>query len=74
MATMGMGCMNVLMTLVSMVMIEKAGRKTLMIIGLGGTCVTTVLLMISLLTVVCIIVQLRETVDLAASMVNKIDF
>lgn len=51
MATIGMGCMNVFMTLVSMVMIEKAGRKTLMIIGLGGTCVTTVLLMISLLTV-----------------------
>jgi hypothetical protein len=34
--TLGMGGMNVLMTIVSLAIIEKAGRKTLMLIGLVG--------------------------------------
>ncbi|XP_021914514.1 solute carrier family 2, facilitated glucose transporter member 1-like isoform X7 [Zootermopsis nevadensis] len=47
-ATLGMGAVNVFMTLVSMVIVEKAGRKTLLLIGFAGMCVTTVLLTISL--------------------------
>ena len=47
-ATLGMGGMNVLMTLISLVIIEKAGRKTLQLIGLGGMFVVTVLLTIFL--------------------------
>jgi len=43
-----MGGMNVLMTLISLVIIEKAGRKTLQLIGLGGMFVVTVLLTIFL--------------------------
>jgi len=48
-ATLGMGAMNVAMTFVSLVAIEKAGRKTLMIAGLTGMFTMTTLLLISLL-------------------------
>jgi len=44
-ATLGMGTINVLMTFVSLVLIEKAGRKTLMIVGLAVMCVSTTILM-----------------------------
>merc|ERR1712142_318220 len=49
-ATLGMGTMNVLMTFVSLVLIEKAGRKTLMVIGLTVMFLMTTLLLVSLLT------------------------
>lgn len=47
-ATLGMGGMNVLMTVLSLAIIEKAGRKTLMLIGLGGMFVDVILLTICL--------------------------
>jgi len=47
-ATLGMGAVNVLMTVVSMFIVEKAGRKTLLLIGFAGMCCTTILLTISL--------------------------
>ena len=50
-ATLIMGTINVLMTFVSLVLIEKAGRVTLMIVGLSIMFVTTTLLMICLLAV-----------------------
>ncbi|XP_017785424.1 PREDICTED: solute carrier family 2, facilitated glucose transporter member 1-like isoform X2 [Nicrophorus vespilloides] len=43
-ATMGMGSINVLMTIVSLVLVEKAGRKTLLLIGFSGMGVVTLLL------------------------------
>jgi len=49
-ATLGMGSMNVLMTIVSLILIEKAGRKTLMLVGLSSMLVMTTLLLVSLLT------------------------
>jgi len=49
-ATLGMGTMNVAMTFVSLVLIEKLGRKTLMLIGLVFMALMTVLLLVSLLT------------------------
>merc|ERR1711971_1045995 len=49
-ATLGMGTMNVLMTFVSLVLIEKAGRKTLMVIGLVFMFAMTTLLFSALLT------------------------
>jgi len=49
-ATLGMGSMNVLMTVVSLILIEKAGRKTLMLAGLSAMLVMTTLLLASLLT------------------------
>ena len=49
-ATLGMGTMNVLMTVVSLVLIEKAGRNTLMISGLCGMFITTTLILVALLT------------------------
>ena len=51
-ATLGMGAMNVLMTFVSLILIEKAGRKTLMVIGLCIMFLMTTLLLASLLTFV----------------------
>merc|ERR1711892_101082 len=49
-ATLGMGSMNVTMTFISLVLIEKAGRKTLMLIGLMAMFLMTTLLLASLLT------------------------
>ncbi|XP_018300970.1 solute carrier family 2, facilitated glucose transporter member 1 isoform X2 [Mycetomoellerius zeteki] len=47
-ATMGVGAMNVLMTIVSLVLVEKAGRKTLLLVGFSGMFVDTALLAICL--------------------------
>jgi len=47
-ATLGMGSMNVAMTFISLVLIEKAGRKTLMVVGLSIMLVTTTVLLICL--------------------------
>merc|ERR1719391_1938255 len=49
-ATLGMGAMNVAMTFVSLALIEKAGRKVLMLAGLSAMLVMTTLLLASLLT------------------------
>ncbi|KAK2586883.1 hypothetical protein KPH14_009820 [Odynerus spinipes] len=48
-ATMGVGAMNVLMTVVSLILVEKAGRKTLLLVGFGGMFVVTTLLTICLI-------------------------
>ncbi|XP_076044613.1 solute carrier family 2, facilitated glucose transporter member 1-like isoform X2 [Oratosquilla oratoria] len=48
-ATIAMGTMNVIMTVISLVLVEKAGRKTLMLIGLSGMLVDTLLLTLCLL-------------------------
>lgn len=48
-ATMGMGAVNVLMTVISLVLVEKAGRKTLMLVGFAGMTVDTLLLTFALL-------------------------
>lgn len=53
-ATMGVGAMNVLMTIVSLVLVEKAGRKTLLLVGFAGMFVDTVLLAICLVFAVSI--------------------
>jgi SP family facilitated glucose transporter-like MFS transporter 1 len=47
-STLGMGVINILMTLVSLVLIERAGRRTLHLTGLGGMAGTTVVLVICL--------------------------
>ncbi|XP_015114745.1 solute carrier family 2, facilitated glucose transporter member 1 isoform X2 [Diachasma alloeum] len=47
-ATMGVGAMNVVMTLVSLVLVEKCGRKTLLLFGFGGMVIDTALLTISI--------------------------
>ncbi|KAJ8950506.1 hypothetical protein NQ318_015250, partial [Aromia moschata] len=48
-ATLGMGGINVLMTVVSLFLVEKAGRKTLLLIGFGGMAIDTTLLTIGML-------------------------
>ena len=47
-ATLGMGSMNVIMTVISMFIVERAGRKTLLLIGFTGMCIDTLLLTIAL--------------------------
>lgn len=47
-STMGMGVINVLMTLVSLVLVEKAGRRTLHLTGLAGMAITTLILTLCL--------------------------
>merc|ERR1712241_401629 len=47
-ATLGMGAMNVAMTFVSLALIEKAGRKVLMLSGLSVMVVCTTMLLICL--------------------------
>uniref|UniRef100_A0A915KI94 Major facilitator superfamily (MFS) profile domain-containing protein n=1 Tax=Romanomermis culicivorax TaxID=13658 RepID=A0A915KI94_ROMCU len=47
-ATVGIMVVNVLMTLVSTAVVDKAGRRTLHLAGLGGMCLSTVLLVVTL--------------------------
>ncbi|GJQ84965.1 hypothetical protein Trydic_g565 [Trypoxylus dichotomus] len=47
-ATLAVGAINVLMTVVSLVLVEKAGRKTLLLVGFGGMVIDTFLLTIAL--------------------------
>ncbi|CAL7952480.1 unnamed protein product [Xylocopa violacea] len=47
-ATMGVGAMNVLMTFISLILVERAGRKTLLLIGFTGMFIDTALLAICL--------------------------
>lgn len=53
-ATMGMGFINVLMTIVSLVLVERAGRKTLLLIGFCGMTIDTILLTIAMIFAVSI--------------------
>lgn len=48
-ATLGMGAINVFMTLVSLVLVEKAGRKTLLLVGFAGMTVDIVFLTLAML-------------------------
>ncbi|CAH1176086.1 unnamed protein product [Phaedon cochleariae] len=48
-ATMAMGGVNVLMTIVSLFLVERAGRKTLLMVGFAGMAVDTTLLTIGLI-------------------------
>lgn len=45
---MGLGAINVLMTVVSLVLVERAGRKTLLLAGFGGMAVDTLILTIAM--------------------------
>lgn len=47
-ATLVVGVVNVLMTFVSLVLVEKSGRKTLLVFGFVGITITTTLLALSL--------------------------
>jgi SP family facilitated glucose transporter-like MFS transporter 1 len=51
-ATLGVGVMNVLMTFVSLVLVEKAGRKTLLLTGFIGMAISVSFLFVCLLFVV----------------------
>jgi len=48
-ATLGMGTLNVIMTLISLFLVELSGRKTLLLIGFSAMFVDTVLLTIALM-------------------------
>ncbi|XP_050429864.1 solute carrier family 2, facilitated glucose transporter member 1-like isoform X2 [Adelges cooleyi] len=50
-ATLGMGSLNVIMTLTSLFLVELSGRKTLLLIGFSAMFVDTVLLTIALMFV-----------------------
>lgn len=47
-ATLATGAVNVFMTLVSLVLVERTGRKTLLLIGFAGMCLDTFLLTFAL--------------------------
>ncbi|KAI3358195.1 hypothetical protein L3Q82_003194 [Scortum barcoo] len=48
-ATIGAGIVNTVFTVVSLFLVEKAGRRTLHLLGLGGMAVSAVLMTVSLL-------------------------
>lgn len=48
-ATLGMGAINVFMTVVSLILVEKAGRKTLLLVGFSGMTVDITLLLFALI-------------------------
>lgn len=60
-ATMGVGAMNVLMTFISLILVERAGRKTLLMIGFTGMFVDTALLAICLAFAVSIRPRMNVT-------------
>ena len=43
-ATMGVGGLNVLMTIVSVLLVDRFGRRVLQLTGLGGMAITTALM------------------------------
>lgn len=47
-ATIGIGVVNVLMTIVSVCLVEIYGRKTLLLIGFGGMAIVTLMLSMAL--------------------------
>ncbi|KAI4465829.1 facilitated glucose transporter protein 1 [Holotrichia oblita] len=47
-ATLAIGGVNVLMTIISVILVERAGRKTLLLVGFGGMIIDTFLLTIAL--------------------------
>ncbi|XP_027694405.1 solute carrier family 2, facilitated glucose transporter member 3 [Vombatus ursinus] len=47
-ATIGAGAVNVVFTVVSLFLVERAGRRTLHLVGLGGMTVCTVLMVVSM--------------------------
>ncbi len=51
-ATLGMGAVNVAMTFISLVLVERAGRKTLMVIGLCIMLISTIMILICLVAAV----------------------
>lgn len=53
-ATLGMGTLNVIMTLVSLFLVEVFGRKTLLLVGFSAMFIDTVLLTIALMFAVSI--------------------
>ncbi|XP_044727642.1 solute carrier family 2, facilitated glucose transporter member 1-like isoform X3 [Chrysoperla carnea] len=50
-ATLGMGAINVLMTVISLILVERAGRKTLLLIGFSGMFIDTILLTFAMVNV-----------------------
>uniref|UniRef100_A0A8C4EMZ2 Solute carrier family 2 member 3a n=1 Tax=Dicentrarchus labrax TaxID=13489 RepID=A0A8C4EMZ2_DICLA len=48
-ATIGAGIVNTIFTVVSLFLVEKAGRRTLHLLGLGGMAISAVLMTVSLL-------------------------
>lgn len=58
-ATIGSGVIMVIVTIVSIPLIDRAGRRTLMLYGLGGMCIFSILFMISLLIQVVAFTQVN---------------
>ncbi|KAB0797312.1 hypothetical protein PPYR_08306 [Photinus pyralis] len=48
-ATLGMGGLNVFMTLVSLILVEKAGRKTLLLVGFAGMTIDVFVLIFTMI-------------------------
>ncbi|XP_053566109.1 solute carrier family 2, facilitated glucose transporter member 2 [Bombina bombina] len=47
-ATIGVGVVNTIFTIVSVFLVEKAGRRSLYLIGLGGMCICAIVMTIAL--------------------------
>uniref|UniRef100_A0A671Q9B8 Solute carrier family 2 member 2 n=1 Tax=Sinocyclocheilus anshuiensis TaxID=1608454 RepID=A0A671Q9B8_9TELE len=47
-ATVGVGVINIIFTLVSVILVDRAGRRTLTIVGLGGMCCCAVAMTVGL--------------------------
>ncbi|KAJ8938467.1 hypothetical protein NQ314_011504 [Rhamnusium bicolor] len=52
-ATIGIGCIMVIMTLISIPLMDRMGRRTLHLYGLGGMFIFSIFITISFLIKVC---------------------
>ncbi|KAL1455151.1 hypothetical protein WDU94_009266 [Cyamophila willieti] len=71
-ATLGMGTINVMMTVVSLVLVEISGRKTLLLIGFTGMLFVTIILTVvmqfvsnSIMSIFCIVLVILFVVFFA---------
>ncbi|XP_076827022.1 solute carrier family 2, facilitated glucose transporter member 3 isoform X1 [Brachyhypopomus gauderio] len=70
-ATIGTGVVNTIFTVVSLFLVERAGRRTLQMIGLGGMAICALIITVSLKLVMDLYRQQREN-PCGATVVNMV--
>lgn len=73
-ATIGIGCIMVIMTLISIPLMDRMGRRTLHLYGLGGMFIFSICITISFLIKVCWYACWRMDAFSEVSLLSRLDF